>query len=156
MQPYIINANAVADWWRSAMESANQQMKHLVENNDNKSILAGIEESLINAIPDTVSDDDRQAFIEQAMEAAKSDPLHLMFGRLFAEVLSEFMSSASDGSFREVAGTTITVSPLTNHEGEVRGVEINRSKLCEQDIQDIASNGISGIEDFLKSRVKEQ
>ena len=156
MQPYIINAEAVAEWWRNAMTAANEQMQHLVENNDDQRILATLEESLIKAIPDEVSDEEREEFIKQAMEAAKSDPCHLMFGRIFAEMLSDFMSNASDGSFRETTGTTITISPLKNHEGKIRGVEINRSQLDDQEIQEIASNGISGIEDFLKSRVNEQ
>ena len=156
MQPYIINVDAVVEWWRSAMTSANEQMQHLIDNNNENALLGTLENALRAAIPEDVSDDEREEFVHQALEAAKSDPCHLMFGRIFAEMLSDFMSNVSGGDFREVPGSTITVSPLKNQEGKIRGVEINRSQLDDQEIQEIASNGISGIEDFLKSRVNEQ
>ncbi len=156
MQPYIINVDAVVEWWRSAMTSANEQMQHLIDNNDENALLGTLENALRAAIPEDVSDDEREEFVRQALEAAKSDPCHLMFGRIFAEMLSDFMSNVSGGDFREVPGSTITVSPLKNQEGKIRGVEISRSQLDDQEIQEIASNGISGIEDFLKSRVNEQ
>ena len=156
MQPYIINVDAVVEWWRSAMTSANEQMQHLIDNNNENAILGTLENALRAAIPEDVSDDEREEFIQHALEAAKSDPCHLMFGRVFAEIISDFMSNMSGGDFREVPGSTITVSPLKNQEGKIRGVEINRSQLDDQEIQEIASNGISGIEDFLKSRVNEQ
>jgi hypothetical protein len=156
LQPYIINVDAVVEWWRSAMTSANEQMQHLIDNNNENAILGTLENALRAAIPEDVSDDEREEFIQHALEAAKSDPCHLMFGRVFAEIISDFMSNMSGGDFREVPGSTITVSPLKNQEGKIRGVEINRSQLDDQEIQEIASNGISGIEDFLKSRVNEQ
>ena len=156
MQPYIINVDAVVEWWRSAMTSANEQMQHLIDNNNENALLGTLENALRAAIPEDVSDDEREEFVQHALEAAKSDPCHLMFGRIFAEMLSDFMSNVSGGDFREVPGSTITVSPLKNQEGKIRGVEINRSQLDDQEIQEIASNGISGIEDFLKSRVNEQ
>jgi hypothetical protein len=156
LQPYIINVDAVVEWWRSAMTSANEQMQHLIDNNDENALLGTLENALRAAIPEDVSDDEREEFVRQALEAAKSDPCHLMFGRIFAEMLSDFMSNVSGGDFREVPGSTITVSPLKNQEGKIRGVEISRSQLDDQEIQEIASNGISGIEDFLKSRVNEQ
>jgi hypothetical protein len=138
------------------MTSANEQMQHLIDNNDENALLGALENALRAAIPEDVSDDEREEFVRQALEAAKSDPCHLMFGRIFAEMLSDFMSNVSGGDFREVPGSTITVSPLKNQEGKIRGVEISRSQLDDQEIQEIASNGISGIEDFLKSRVNEQ
>jgi hypothetical protein len=156
VQPYIVNVDAVNSWWQAAINTCNEQMQHLVDNNDEAAILKVIEDSIRDAIPDGMSEEMGEEFIADALEAAKDDPGWLVFGRFFAEIMSDFMNSMGRGDFREVPGTTIKILPLTNSEGKVRGVEISRSQMDDSAIQEIASNGISGIEDFLNSRVNNQ
>jgi hypothetical protein len=153
MQPYLVNVEAILEWWKAAMNTLNDQMQHLVDNNDDEAIMNAIRRALEEAVPDDLPDEQREEFIGLALKAAEDDPLHLMFGRFFAEMASDFMGTMGRGEFREIPGTTVKVSPLTNAKGQCRGIEIERSQMDDSAIQEIASNGHAAIEDFLKSKV---
>lgn len=157
VQPPMINPEAVSEWWRLAITSFNQQVGRLCsENSDElKSLVESMVEQMEAKFDDAANilgEDDAKYALDNARNTLMNDPGFLLMGKWISEMLPVFLSHMSDGDFTETPGTKIQVFAVrSDSDGFVRGCDIKRSPVSDDEITDIASNGLAGIEDFLKS-----
>lgn len=157
MQPPRVNEDMVAEWWRLAISSFNQQVGKMFADNPSelKKFLEEMVEQMemkVDDVAEIMGEDKAHDALENAKESLMEDPGFLLLGKWVAEMMPNFLSHLGDGDFTEIPGTKIEIFAVrSDNDGLIRGCDIKRSPVSDDEINVIAANGMAAVEDFLKT-----